>query len=84
VDAHIADNIRVVKALIDDDGGSTKGKGGLGSNNGLMLVRNSGFEEGGGGADDGEEKNGKVGTSHGEGFRWCVGGGEVIMVELLV
>ncbi len=68
VDAHVTDNVGVVKALIErggrDDGSITEGKR-LGRHSGLLLVRDSSLEEASGCADDGEEKNGKEGTSHG-------------------
>jgi hypothetical protein len=70
VDAHVTDNIGVVKALIDDERvrGTAEGKGRLGDNSSLLLVGNSGLEEAGGGADNGEEKNWKEGTSHSDGM----------------
>jgi hypothetical protein len=74
VDAHVTDNIGIVKALVDDErvrgGGTAEGEGRrLGENNGsLLLVGNSGLEEAGGGAHDGEEKNWKEGASHGDGI----------------
>ncbi len=67
MDAHVTDNMGVVKALIErggrDDGGSTESER-LSRHNSLLLVRDSGLEEASSRADDGEEKKGKEGTSH--------------------